>query len=202
MLGNQDVSNVAISYQVPSIAASTEHLITDLVSSASYTISGTGITTQTLTTTSQGKFLDMNSNMPLGSLRFTLPSSAGSKTVTISTSSSSHLAPVISPVADALLTVGSDVDFIISAYDLDSTNITFQWSIPSQASFTTFPSVYGSASGEFTWNNVTVGVYHCFISASDGTQTTTSNFVITVTNGVAPTATTTTTTTTGTKLLM
>ncbi len=91
--------------------------------------------------------------------------------------------PVITPIGDKSIEVGYTLNFIIEANDADLDALTY--SIPGVSS-----SVLNPSTGEvnFTPESSNVGVFNITVTVSDGTDSVTDSFVLTVNNngGVVP----------------
>ena len=87
-----------------------------------------------------------------------------------------NTAPVISGVEDRTVSVGSKVQFTVSATDADGDTVTLAAKdLPTGAEF-------DAKTGKFSWDNAVEGEYTITITANDGTDTTTKTMKLTVTS--------------------
>ncbi|MDE7423509.1 MAG: type I pullulanase [Lachnospiraceae bacterium] len=87
-----------------------------------------------------------------------------------------NTAPVISGVEDQTVSVGSKVEFMVSATDADGDTVTLAAKdLPTGAEF-------DAKTGKFSWDNAAEGEYTITITANDGTDTTTKTMKLTVTS--------------------
>lgn len=90
--------------------------------------------------------------------------------------SNTNSAPTISGAQDQTVSVGSKVEFTVTAKDADGDKVTLSATeLPKNAEF-------DAATGKFTWDNATEGVHSVKFTATDGKDSTTKTVKITVTS--------------------